>query len=87
MNESHEVLRPSVRGPIITDKTTLAELQAAGATTLSDIPIVELLEYIRNTCLRVASDVEADKELQWSGKWAEAVQHIQGAIDSIEESF
>lgn len=73
--------------PIITEKTTLAELQALGATTLSDIPIVELLEYVRNTCLNVAADTEADKELQWADVWADSAQHVQGAIESLNKVF
>lgn len=72
-------------GPIITEKTTLAELQAAGATTLSDIPLPELLDYVRNTCLSVAKDTEADKELQWSEYWVDAAGHVQAAIEKLEE--
>lgn len=36
-----------VRGPILTNDTTLAELQRQGAERLSDVPLNELLEFVR----------------------------------------
>lgn len=75
------------RGPIITDKTTLSELQESGATTLSDIPLVELLEFVRNTCLSVSGDVEADKEMNWGDDFAEAAEATQRAIEAINRGM
>ena len=70
--------------PIITDNTTLTELQALGATTLSDIPIAELLEYTRHICLSIAADNKADSEMGWGNNFTKAAIQIQGAIESID---
>lgn len=74
------------RGPILTDKTTLAELQKLGATTLSDIPMVELLEFIRYGCLQVSSDTILDKEdEEMCEAHALAATYVQGAIDVLND--
>jgi len=75
------------RGPIITDKTTLSELQKAGAVTLSDIPLTELLEFVRNTCLSVSSDSEADEDMNWGDDFAEAAEATQRAIEAIDRGI
>lgn len=76
------------RGPVITQKTTLSELQKLGATTLSDIPTTELLEFIRNTCIQVSSDTILDQEDEkLCESFAKAACHIQAAIDSLNEYF
>lgn len=76
-----------VRGPIITDKTTLTQLQEAGADRLSDIPLTELLEFIRNACLNAASDYEADEEMGWGDDFAEAAEATQRAIEAINRGI
>lgn len=49
---------------ILNERTTLKELQDAGATTLSDIPLEELLEYVRHACLEVGADL-SDSMSPW----------------------
>lgn len=71
----------------ITDKTTLAELQELGATTLSDIPLTELLEYIRHTCLQAAADTEADKGMGWAKDFIDASLQVQAAIESVDRAL
>lgn len=73
--------------PVITAKTTLDELQQLGADTLSDIPTVELLEFIRNQCLSVAKDAEDDGGGQWQEMWSRAAESVQKAIDCIDKAM
>ncbi len=70
------------RGPIITYRTTLAELESKGATTLSDIPLNELLEFVRNSCLGGAED-SCD---EFAEGYAEAAEAVQRAIEAIDRS-
>lgn len=71
--------------PIITSETTLAELQAKGADCLADIPLTELLEFIRNQCLGTALDKEMGEA--WVTSFSNAALDIQQAIEHINEAI
>lgn len=72
---------------VLTGNTKLADIQNLGATTLADIPLDELLAYVRNACLDVAKDMVAhpidDAKLGWSAHYSNAALNVQGAIDAI----
>ncbi len=70
--------------PIITSKTTLQELQEKGAKTLSDIPIEELLAYVRNQLLSMAKDKTASAEIpNWEKSMALSATSTQEAIEQL----
>ncbi len=71
------------RGPILTDGITLTELQQAGADTLADIPLNELLEFVRNQCLSVAKDMNEHGELDDSEVFTSVANCTQEAIDHL----
>lgn len=75
------------RGPVLTDKTTLDDMIRAGADRLADVPLTELLEFVRNQCLQVCADVESCEEMGWEEDFAGAATAIQQAIEHINHGL
>lgn len=73
--------------PIIKTTTTLKALQELGADALSDIPPDELLVFVRHFCLSCAKDAALPPEMPWCDDMAEAVEHIEKAIEAIRRIF
>lgn len=71
----------NAHGPVIDSNTTLAKLQRLGAMTLSDIPLVELLEFVRNQCLTCAKDDGMPPF--WTENFAVAANNVQSAIEHV----
>jgi hypothetical protein len=69
----------------LNSNTRLSELQNLGADSLGDIPLEELLAYVRHTCIEVSSDLK-DDNVSWSAEFANAAGHIQSAIDAMNSS-
>lgn len=71
---------------ILNERTTLKELQDAGATTLSDIPLEELLEYVRHACLEVGADL-SDSMSPWESEFGlahvDAASAVQQTIEAL----
>lgn len=67
----------------ITSSTTLDELKDLGADTIGDIPLDELLAYVRRTCVLVAQDL-IDEDEEFAVGFADAIIHIHSAIESIK---
>lgn len=69
-------------GPLLTYETTLDEMKESGAERLADVPLTDLLEFVRNTCLNISKDLEED----WGDNFAHAAESIQNAIDIINRA-
>lgn len=72
------------RGPVLTDKTTLDEIKKAGADRLADIPLSELLEFVRNQCLQVATDMNEHGEWWNIEPFSDAASSVQEAMDHLQ---
>lgn len=48
MNDTKLPTEFEFEGPVLAEKTTFLELTKAGATSLDDIPLADLLRYVRN---------------------------------------
>jgi hypothetical protein len=71
----------------LTMYSKFSELQKLGAKQIGDIPLEELLAYLRREFLALAADERADKDYGWASDWAAGAEAIQLAIDSQEKAL
>lgn len=71
----------------IASNTTLKELEKLGATTLSDIPLVELLSFVRNELLSMAKDNKSCEEEGWGPDVTKAAMLVDEAMDAYLGGF
>ena len=72
--------------PVLTDKTKLRDLIADGVETLADLPLEDLMVYVRHTLLAVSKDLtrSSDKqEAEWAGEFGKAAEGLQLALDAL----
>ena len=70
----------------ITTATKLQDLQDLGATTLSDIPLNDLLIYVRNYVIELCQDTQACEEMGWGDDFAEILDNTEKSLEALERS-
>ena len=70
----------------LTSKTPLSELIAKGADQLGDIPLVDLAEYLRYSCIEVSKDMMAE-DPEFADHFADAAAATQEAIEALDRAI
>lgn len=67
----------------LTTATTLREIEALGARTLSDIPLNDLLIYVRNYVIEICQDTQACEEMEWGDDFAEILDNTEKSLEAL----
>jgi hypothetical protein len=76
--------------PVLTDKTKLRDLIADGVETLADLPLEDLMVYVRHNLLAVSSDLQKSqdkKEAEWGAEFGKAAEGLQVALDALNHGL
>ena len=71
---------------VLTDKTKLRDLIADGVETLADLPLEDLMVYVRHNLLAVSRDLQKSsdkKEAEWGVEFGKAAEGLQVALDAL----
>jgi len=71
----------------IVDTTTLHSLIEKGAVDVGDIPVQEILAYVRHLCLEVSKDMGKNGEGANEKTFSDAASHIHAAMVELGEFF
>lgn len=71
----------------LNDSTTFHSLKEKGAETLGDIPMQEILAYVRHSCLEVAKDMGKNGEDKNEKTFSTAASYIHAAMSELGEFY
>lgn len=72
---------------VINESTTLHSLKEKGVDTLGDIPMQEILAFVRHSCLEVAKDMGKNGDDKNEKTFSNAASHIHAAMVELGEWY